>query len=523
MHRATNKEGRMAGRKNLYRSQLASIPTISGIILATSLVMATCDVAGSNATIPGGLAAKLSDASRDQTVHVRALVELAAFPGDGHPIHYHWRQISGATVQLINPDHALASFRAPALSYDEKSELFEFELTATDPSGRVNREIARVTVIAPTESGACTLTINPGDSFITAFGLLGAGDTLCLNDGTYQQAMDIPSGIHVRAVNDGMAELDGMSSLGLEWQGGILTMSGSGSSVRGLRVHHAGTNADACTIAGSNNIMRSMSCSHGGVHKHKIPLKVSGSGHLIEDSWFFGEGRYVLQCFQGNHITIRRNVIRWDSTVAGEPNEPNASMSNYSCSDMIWENNISLDYGVPETPMIHCGDMCMSTTGNEDENYRVQYLGNIVINHDPTTSNNKAFRADQKGTVPSSDVSIEDFYVRSVGLGIAVNPLYQNFTVGKCTMIDVSNAGVIQGVPVVCDGDADISYQYVDGIKTTQALFPFVNEGLIKRDMCATGERQSDWCISGKSLSDYVLQADSPDLLFANGFEAVGG
>ena len=105
-----------------------------------------------------------------------------------------------------------------------------------------------------------------------------------------------------------------------------------------------------------------MSCSHGGTHKHKIPLKLGGTDHLIEDSWFYGEGRYVVQCFLGSGMTIRRNIVRWDQTIAGEPDEPNAAMSNYACADMIWENNISLDYGVPETPIDHCSDICMSTT-----------------------------------------------------------------------------------------------------------------------------------------------------------------
>ena len=247
-----------------------------------------------------------------------------------------------------------------------------------------------------------------------------------------------------------------------------------------------------------------MSCSHGGSYKHAVPLQISGSGHLIEDSWFYGEGRYVVQCYSGDNITIRRNVIRWDATVAGAPDEPNAAMSNYSCSDMIWENNISLDYAVPDTYMTHCGDICMSTTG-EVQNHRVQYLGNMVVNHSPGTGNNRALRADQKRSTPSTDITVKDFYARGADFGIIFNPLYENTVIGNCTMIDVGSNGSADGDPVVCNNDADVTVRYINGIKTTEPLFPFMNESLIRRDMCANDERQSDWCLTNKSLEDYVL------------------
>jgi hypothetical protein len=445
----------------------------------------------------------------DQTVYEQTLVNLnaSASDADGQINSYQWQQTSGNPVSLIAHLTANASFTAPDLADSAPTQAFTFDITVTDDLGATATDSITVNVLPTVEDNTsmdCTVTINPGDSFTSAFDQLSAGQTLCLNDGLYVQAMNIPSNINVRAVNDGMAELDGGDTLGLEWRGGLLTMSGSNSSVRGLKVYHSSTNSDACTIDGSNNTMRLMSCSHGGTHKHKIPLKVSGSGHLIEDSWFYGEGRYVLQCYSGDSITIRRNVIRWDKTLAEEPDEPNASMSNYSCSDMIWENNISLDYGIPDTYMKHCGDICMSTIAN-DPNLRVQYLGNMVVNHDPTTGNNKAFRADQKGTVPSTDITIADFYVRSVSRGIAVNPLYQNITIDNCTMLQVDDQGGTDSNPANCNNDADVSVRYINGVKTSEALFPFAHQALIKRDMCANGERQSAWCSSNKSLGDYVL------------------
>lgn len=197
----------------------------------------------------------------------------------------------------------------------------------------------------------CTQLIVPGDSFIQAFSGLSAGSPLCLSDGIYLQTMSIPSNINVKAINDGKAVLDGRSSRGEEWSGGLLQIKGKNSSVRGLRPHHAGAKVNACYIAGNNNTMQVMSCSHGGIHKHKIPLAVSGNGHLIEDSCFYGEGRYVVLCFLGENVTFRRNVARWDLTAPNFFTEPNAAFAIYNCSDVTIENNIRPDYGTLETAM----------------------------------------------------------------------------------------------------------------------------------------------------------------------------
>ena len=354
----------------------------------------------------------------------------------------------------------------------------------------------------------CDLTINPGDSFTSAFSQVSIGETLCLNDGVYRQIMDIPSDTNVRAVNDGMAEIDGSDMLG--GNTALLSMRGSNSWVRGLKVYHAGELANACAIGGSNNTMIAMSCSHGGHGKHKIPLGMGGTGHLVADSWFYGEGRYVVQCYGGDNITIRRNVIRWDETFLEFADEPHAATSNYSCVDMIWENNISLDYGSPvSVTMKHCGDFCMSTesdshpTLGNQKNENVQYLGNIVFNHDPSTSNNIALRADQKGT-GSKNITVKDFIVRDVGAAFVFKTDYQNVTIENCTTIDVNNDGQAEGQQINCDDDA-LPIRYVNGVATSDSLAPWPNEGLIKRDMCDAGERQSDWCQTNQTLTEYLI------------------
>lgn len=343
----------------------------------------------------------------------------------------------------------------------------------------------------PPSTGTCDATINNTSNINASFALISDGQTLCLDDGIYYQWANIPSNKFLAPVNRNKAIIDGSTLPDANWKYGTLTMEGNNSGVDGLRVRNAPYHWDACKISGTNNTMTNTSCSHGGKHKHKINLIVGGSGHLIENSWFYGEGRYNLQCYNGNNITFRNNVVRWDKTIAGEPSEPNAAMSNYSCNDMLWEGNLSLDYGVPDTRMKHCGDFCMSTNANQP-NLRVQYIGNIVVNHAKNTDNNFGLRADQKGQLPSSDILIKDFYVNGSNAAIAVNPLYKNVTVQNCNTRNVlEDGGLGNGNAVTC-GNAPV------------APPNYINQALIKENMCAIGERQSTWCGTNLNLDGYI-------------------
>jgi len=85
-------------------------------------------------------------------------------------------------------------------------------------------------------------------------------------------------------------------------------------------------------------------------------------------------------------VTFRRNIARWDNTIANEPYEPNATFCNYGCEGYAWENNVSIDYGVPETAMRFGGDFYTPTISDKGSS-GARIFGNIVVNHDPRTLN----------------------------------------------------------------------------------------------------------------------------------------
>ncbi len=448
------------------------------------------------------------NAGSDKTVNENSnvILDASASDSDGSIVSYQWNQLSGNTISLTDANNSQSSFTAPSLQDPNIDESYSFEVVVTDDKGATASDTVTITVTKVVVVAGCTLTISPGDSFVNSFSNLNPGDTLCLNDGIYQQAMDIPSDIHVKAVNDGAAEIDGGGTLGVAWSGALLQLHGSNSSVKGLKVHHAGENSDTCSVKGNNNTFTAMSCSHGGFHKHKIPMKISGSGNLVQDSWFYGEGRYVVQCFAGTNNTIRRNVARWDSTAPNESSEPNAAFSIYACSEMTIENNISLDYGTPVTAMRYGGDFYEPAHSGigfvPDNNY---WLGNIAVNHASDTDNNRAMRFDPD--MATSGNVVKDFYVRDVGRGFVISPKMTNLVIGNCTMIntEVGTTTTTSGVNIDCGAGADISKRYIDRSKTQEALFPWPNQQRIKADMCASGERQSFWCTTSKSLTDYIL------------------
>lgn len=355
----------------------------------------------------------------------------------------------------------------------------------------------------PDPVASCVANADPSN-YLSALSNAVAGDVVCLSDGIYTNRLIVPSDVTVMSENRLGAEIIGDSSHP-DWQP-VLRMDGNNSVVDGLYVHHAVSyGVNTCGVGGTNNTMINSICAHASSYKHSIPIAIGGSGHLISNNSFFGKGRYLLMCYEADNLTIRQNIGRWDSTTPNEPNEPNATFSNYSCNNTIWENNISLDYGKPVTPMVHCGDFCMSTTFTKP-NLNVKYFGNIVINHDFDTSNNTAFRADQKSSTNSDGLLVKDMYISQVRLGIVIKKDYQNPAVENCTTGTglIFDYGFGDGKAKTCTDDADITVRYVDGIKTNEPLFPFSNEDLIKSKMCATGERQSNWCNYSGTLSEYI-------------------
>ena len=480
----------------LYQYQVEAFDAADNTAITNALAVSTLeDIDSTSPSAPGNLA----ETSKTNT--------LAAFSWSASIDN-----VAVTGYRIFRDTQLITTLSAATTSYTNvglsASTTYQFQVEAFDAAGNTARtnNLSMTTLVAPSIS--CTSTINPGQSFSSAFSTLQAGDTLCLNDGTYNQAMDIPSNINVRAVNDGMAEIDGLGQYGEEWSGGLVQMKGTNSSVRGLRVHHASTNAHACYMSGSNNTMQVMSCSHAGMQKHKNPIFMTGSGHLLEESWAFGKGRYVVQCFKGSNMTLRHNVARWDITTDNTPTEPNAGFSIYNCNDVTVENNISLDYGLSSQEMRHGADFyAPHNAGEWANNNNNHYLGNYAINHALGNLNRNGMRFDAAGAAVAENNVIKDFYVNKSNNGVIIPSYITDLEMDNCTFLNIDMSNIVGGSQNnvgVCNGTSSFGAVYVDRAKVSNNLFPWKNEALIKADMCRSGERQSDWCATNLTLSEYI-------------------
>lgn len=233
---------------------------------------------------------------------------------------------------------------------------------------------------------------------------------------------------------------------------------------------------------------------------------MTGSGHLLEDSWGFGKGRYIVQCFKGTNMTIRRNVARWDVTTLNTSTEPHAAFAIYNCNNITIENNVSIDYTLSAEVMKFGADFYAPHNASKwPDNNNNHYLGNYAINHALGNSNRRALMFDAQGASIAQNNVVKDFYIDAYDTGIIIPSYVTDLTLSGCTFKNIvykDIGGTLQ--PYSCSSSADIGAVYVDRVKVGSNLFPWKNEALIKADMCRSGEVQSTWCGTSLTLSNYM-------------------
>ncbi len=327
---------------------------------------------------------------------------------------------------------------------------------------------------------------------------IAAGGFVCLADGEYSESINIPSNTHVKA-----ATLFGARIVG----GGdrpLLALGGENSMAEGIHASHPTVaNVGSCSIGGTSNRMKDVACIGAGTYKYAIALSIGGQGNELENITVGGyESRYLAACFGGSDIVVRNLLGVWSggpSEANGGLTEPTAVITNYSCSDVRWENIVALD---PAYSYVPSGGIVKLATTFDQANHRVQF-SNIVVRADPDVVQDQSFRraidADSKNTSggPSTEIRFRNVFIRDMNVGLIAKDTYSDLTLEQCTLADVANgAGQIgfgsAAVPLSCDGSADIS-----------GMFPWPNEDAVKAALCA--ERESRWCGHAGDLASYVL------------------
>lgn len=326
---------------------------------------------------------------------------------------------------------------------------------------------------------------------------LAAGGFICLADGIYSGSLEVPSDTHVKS-----ATLFGARFVGGDQQG-IVSQRGDNSIVEGIHASHPiAQDRGSCLAGGTNNEFLDMACIGAGEHRYSVALSIGGDGNLLQNVTVGGdESRYLASCYLGDNITIRNLLGIWSggpSAENGGANEPTAVVTNYSCSDMVWEDIVALDPAYSYAPY---GGIVKLATEFDEANHRVSY-NRIVVRADPDVVQDQSFmraiEADSKNTSGgrSTEISISNVFIRDMSVGAIVKDTY-DWTMTNCTLLDVpGGAGQVgfgpSAIPLSCDGTAELS-----------PMFPWPNEAAVKAALCE--ERASKWCSFEGSLQSYIL------------------
>jgi len=346
-----------------------------------------------------------------------------------------------------------------------------------------------------------------------------SSEVVGLEAGIYTGGLAVPSGVTVKAI-DGLGSVYfTQGSVGISGSNGIILLENTGSTVDGIIAHTpTDDNSHGIMITGDGNSLLNCIGYNGGNAVHKIPCFVSGNNNLVEDSGFFGVGRYSFQIFTATGNTIRRVIARWDSTVINNLTQPNATFSNYNANSTTWENCVAIDYNATPDEMNYGGcfysphNQGVWPIGNRDNGW----YGCIVAHHDrtndalPLGENNQGFRSDT--TNPTNlcvDNVVRDFYVRDTLRDIQIYP-YTQYEFTDVTRVDVDNItadgtfGDGGRSSMTAGSGADIDVQYIDGVKTATPLWPFKNEDIIKAEMLNIADGNRGWAASNDTLEEYV-------------------
>jgi hypothetical protein len=330
-------------------------------------------------------------------------------------------------------------------------------------------------------------------SMSTGLGKLAAGDTLIVNDGTYQGASSMisqpPSGtsgsyITIKAANDGGAIIDGQNTNtplyaysrnyikieGFKFKNGPYYVGQLGEDPNGVSYWEI----RRCAFEGGTG-------SESGAYAST--LLVGYSNHvLFEDCWVYGKGRYKFHTFRSTYLTYRRCIARYDATTVYSGN-PQAGFSTYDVSNSIWENCISLD-GQQSTEVDAASFYLPANYDGSNDN---SFLGCIAVNDqipgfsvDPNVSSANNAYTNCAVLDGNYGFNIQKSYASNTTIdhGLSWSNSVRGFTVGSATGTVLKNSMIHSNVLGV-NGGISPTYSDVYNNSTTYGGGASAGTGMI--------------------------------------------
>ncbi len=179
-----------------------------------------------------------------------------------------------------------------------------------------------------------------------------SGDVLIIMDGIYRERITISASGNsmaykvVKAQNPGKVIIDG------EYHSEASTVTISGDYVKVIGIKFINGGAYGGQITSSSDHAYIKDCAFIGADATNANSEVfrnNGSYALIEDTWFAGGGRYLVNDRGGNYNVYRRCLGRWDYSAGSRRigGFMNNHLLSIGGSNAVYQNSIAIDFNDP--------------------------------------------------------------------------------------------------------------------------------------------------------------------------------
>ena len=261
---------------------------------------------------------------------------------------------------------------------------------------------------------------SPWGTFSHAMAVIKAGDTLYLEDGTYNQQLNIGvSGtssayVTLKALNDGGATVSTTYPTSPLLIGNRSYIEVDGINFSNSGVYDSNTycatdgvgynNVNGINIYGADHIILRRDIASGSSGCNSAVIGLAGvSNSLLEDCAGAGQGRVVLNMNSCSNVTIRRCWLDWTGPSTGGGDVANITQV-YDSSNILMENNIGVNYTGESIEFFNTWAHYGSISGNG-------FYGNVAINKTSTAAGGMFMDSAEcgesvSGTVFSNNVAI---------------------------------------------------------------------------------------------------------------------
>jgi hypothetical protein len=235
------------------------------------------------------------------------------------------------------------------------------------------------------DSPGCTSKAHACATFYFVRGLMRAGDTLIIEDGTYNQCINTPVSGSPGAYTTYKAEHDWavtISTSDRTCAGSVLeNYNGRYIVIQGIKFQGQGVLLPV-SIGGDHVKLIRIAASDAPCTDNVAGIGIGADYTLLEDVHVWGCARYMINIFHSNHTVLRRVVSRYDFHSCDSWGAQSSNFTVYDSDNTVFENVIAIDSGIKNDSLYTCdqlfGGIWWENHGDVMYNGRVERTGTVL-------------------------------------------------------------------------------------------------------------------------------------------------